>query len=154
MAAHAHSTPLHPHGKPSAGAGRRRLLSAVPALLVAPAAGAAPSPDAGLLRSCATYACLEREFAAVDFDCPPGTPAAQAADEARDRILAAQWEHVERICARPPSTPAGFAALAATVALLDPELAATGSAEGLVTNRLVATLLRGLGASASDAAVS
>ena len=126
---------------------RWRLLPAGPAatmpLARVPSAASA-SPDAELLEDCGAYASLQRDLDAVEADRAAGTPATQAVEAVRTRIIAAQWGRLERICAAQPSTPAGFAAVAATLTLVSPGIAIADPAGGFLTDRLVAALLGGL----------
>lgn len=123
---------------------RWRLLSGGPVVTMPLVSAAPASPDTELLENCAAYARLQRELDVFDFDHSVGIPASPAVEAARTCIIATQWGHLERICAEPPSTPAGFAAVAATLALVDPEIAVADPAGGFLTDRLMAALLCGL----------
>ncbi len=141
MAEHAHTIPTS----------RRSLLSAAPAAMVLAGAGnggavqaAAPDPDAEMIARCAQLDALEREFLATDFGAMPNTPEGDHAEAEQDRIAAAQAPIVDAICAQPPRTAAGAAAVAHSLALWDAELFREGGPDGCTNKRLVAVLVRGL----------
>ncbi len=135
--------------KPGAATSRRSLLAvAGPAALVlggaAAAAPAVSSPDAELVALCARLDALEREFLATDFAAMPNTPEGDHAEAEQDRIADAQAPIVDAICARPPRTAAGAAAVAHSLALWDAELFRDAGPGGYTNKRLVAVLVRGL----------
>ncbi len=127
---------------------RRRLLATVPATLaLSAAAAAAPAvlnPDIALIAHCAQLDALERAYLATDFAADDGTPAGDAAEAERERIAAAQEPIVDAICASPPCTLAGAAAVARSLALWDAELLKKGGEGHCTDDRLLAALVRGL----------
>ncbi len=138
----------HNHTIPTS---RRSLLAAGPAAMVLAGASiggavqaAVSSPDAELLAHCARMDALEREFLATDFGAIPNTPEGDHAEAEQARIADAQAPIVDAICARPPRTAAGAAAVAHSLALWDAELFREGGPDGYANNRLIAALVRGL----------
>ncbi len=119
--------------------------AAVQGVAVVPSA----CPDAALIAHCDQLDVLERAYLATDFAADDGTPAGDAAEVQRERIVMAQEPIVDAICASPPRTLAGAVAVAHSLALWDAELL-KGTGEGNCTDsRLIAALVRGLTASAS-----
>ena len=129
---------------------RRQLHAGAPAALVlsgaaaAAPAPAAPNPDADLIALCAQLDALERAYLATDFAADDHTPAGNAAEAERERIAAAQEPIVDAICASPPRTLAGAAALAHSLALWDAELFKKGGEGHCTDDRLIVALVRGL----------
>ena len=130
---------------------RRKLLAAAPAALAlsgAAAAPAAPNPDADLIAYCAAFDALEHKLSDAFADITT-----DAEQDAADAITVAVGEEqapiLDAICARPPSTPAGAAAVAHSLALWDTELFRAGEAFRVPGERLVAVLVRGLMGSAA-----
>lgn len=117
------------------------------AILLAPlGAAAAKNPDAELIRLCAAFDALEREFHAL-FIPPPRTRADEIAIELRiDRIFAAQRPLLKRLLKLRATTLAGFIARFRTLRLHDAGLNPAEMAGSPMTNdRLLGAFLRDFG---------
>lgn len=134
MTEHAHTT------------SRRNLLAtATPAVLVlsgvAVAAPATINPDAKLVALCSEFEALERKAVVALSTNDEDQDRADAVAEA---IYREQAPIVAAITACPPTTLAGFTALASTAVLWRPELIEASSTQGDTGERLIWALLCGM----------
>lgn len=107
------------------------------------------SPDAGLIALCADLDALQWR-SNVLFDenwCSMTDAELEVFDAAAYRLDLDQRLVLDRICAQPPATLGGCAALARSLALLRPDLVGA-AANADMDVRLTAMLVRGLGAGA------
>lgn len=125
---------------------RRGLASGGAALLAlaSTAAIATPvSPDAELVRLCAAFDVLERQYQEGFAGVETGEEWDRA-DAAADVINEQQAPILDAICACRPSTLEGFRALANSLALWDAELLKNVPGEGDTNDRLAVVLFRGM----------
>lgn len=124
---------------------RRWLLAAATTAvaLTGSAPPAAPNPDAGLIALCAAFNALERKLQAA-FEGLTTDAGWDLADEVADAIRAEQAPILDAITACRPSTSAGFAALAGSLALWDAELLEGDPRQGNTNERLSLVLFRGI----------
>lgn len=125
---------------------RRRLLAAVPVLVLpgaALAASAAPNADAELIALCADFNLLEQRIDAL-FDSSVSTLSFEAADATAGVIEVDQHRLLDRICMTVPATDAGCLAVVRSLALLSPDYADALSSQPTMDERLASVLLRGM----------
>ncbi len=118
--------------------------SAVGARAVLPAMAGAETlhPDAELLKVCAAFDALERQYLATDFGQPSRSPKGAAAEAERDRLHNAQRPLVNRMCQLRAVTREGHAARARSYALWDAEMMKPQhDIEGLFTQAIVRDLI-------------
>lgn len=134
---------------------RRAVLTGGAAMLAlaarTAAAGSASlaSPDAGLIALCVDLDALQWRINVLFDDnwCSMTDAELEVADAAAYRLDLDQQRLLDRICALPPATLGGCAALARSLALLRPDLVGA-AANADMDVRLTAMLVRGLGAGA------
>ncbi len=123
---------------------RRMMLKASIALSLATPVVAAPTAgDAEVIRLCAAFDVLERQYQAEFRDVEAGEEWDRA-DAAADLIREQQEPILDAICACRPSTPEGFRALANSLVLQEGELLKQDPGEGGWNDRLARLLLRGI----------
>lgn len=116
------------------------LLGASAAQAAAGVAGLAPEADAELIRLCVEHDALERELYSLTM---VGTIEAENGVEAATSFISTkQLRIADQIGARPPTSAAGWRALAGTIALMCPE--AVHDEQDAHDSLLMATLLQGL----------
>ena len=131
MADHVHSTPVRrPEAVPAA-SGRRSLFAGAAAVLalgsVPLATAAVLEPDAALIAASAEFKRLQHLWDRVgDSDPNFGTPEFFAVEAERNRIGELQDDALDAIMAHPPTTMAGFAAIASALVAWDLELLKPG----------------------------
>lgn len=102
------------------------------------------SPDAALLRLCAEFDALERQYQALFVGAnAEGDDAEERRKPAEDAIAALQGPLLDRICALRATTPEGWRARAGTLALYAPHIARHDPGDH-VDSRMVGALLRDL----------
>ena len=118
------------------------LMRDAAALSAGPLSAGRTMPDADLLKTCAAFDALEREYLATGFGHEIGSLAEAVAETEQERISEAQRVLVARMCDLQAVTREGMAARAHSLALWDAELMKDGP--GDIGECLTAAIVRDL----------